>query len=357
MRWQMLTQKYNPRSLSDIAGNSEAISLLRRWASSWEAKNPASKSVFLYGSPGNGKTSCAIALANDFNWETLEINASDKRNATEIVKILSHAIYFKPWKTRTLIIIDEADYLTKGALHALESLIDESVNPIIIISNDQYAINKVTDYFKTNSLMINFRKLDSKTMLKVLSNIAQSECLSIPDLNKLIDYSSGDLRYAINNIDNIDVPPKELTDNIFSVVHKIFAGNWDGDISDVDFEFLWKVIKYNMPNFYNDIYGINVYEWLSNIDLIMDKVYTNYGGKLSYRFWRYIITSLKMLPPHQKTSKIEIPKFESYVNIQESDVDKLAPRFHMSKSKTYKTLKEFPFLLNPPKRKTYKTLI
>lgn len=348
----MMAEKYRPSHLSELVGQSENVNLLRRWAKSWEDNNPAYKSVFIYGSPGVGKTAAAHALANDFNWEILEINASDQRNSIQLKNKIGHAIYFKPWQTRCLIIIDEADNITKKGFQILAELIQESVNPVIVICNDEYAVKRATDYFRENSLMLLFRKLRDNDLRNVITTISDKESIQVPDIDKLIKASSGDLRYALNNL-TTEVEIKETTDNTFSVVHDIFAGGWNGDISDVDFEFLWKVIKYNMPGFYDDIYGQNVYEFISDVDRIMDSIYRNYQGTESYRFWGYLISILKLLPRHQKTQRIDVPKSFNERNrtISKANINDntkiVAQNVHMGVINAYRMLQEFPDLTKP----------
>ena len=92
------TAKYRPKNLDEIVGNERAITALRNWARIWkEGGMPKKRAVVLSGKPGTGKTSSALALANDFGWITIELNASDARNAetikktnTENMRIITH---------------------------------------------------------------------------------------------------------------------------------------------------------------------------------------------------------------------------------------------------------------------------
>ena len=72
-------EKYRPKNLSEIIGNTKTITELKNWATSWGGKM-TKKGIILSGPPGCGKTSAAIALANDMNWEIIELNASDARS-------------------------------------------------------------------------------------------------------------------------------------------------------------------------------------------------------------------------------------------------------------------------------------
>ena len=76
-------EKYRPKNLSEIIGNTRTITELKNWAISWGGKM-IKKGVILSGPPGCGKTSAAIALANEMGWEIIELNASDARSGNVI---------------------------------------------------------------------------------------------------------------------------------------------------------------------------------------------------------------------------------------------------------------------------------
>ena len=119
MNW---TEKYRPSSLKEVIGNKAAKEALLKWAREWQEGKPSKKAAILYGKPGVGKTTSAYALARDFGWEVIELNASDERNREIIKKIaLTGAIHevlsidgkyiTSKEGARKLIILDEADNL------------------------------------------------------------------------------------------------------------------------------------------------------------------------------------------------------------------------------------------------------
>ena len=303
----MLTEIYKPKHLDEIRGQN--LYELKVWAETW---NPSSiKCAFLYGDSGTGKTSSCFALANDNNWELLECNCSEFRNPKDILENIKHAIVNNPFKSRTLILLDEVDGLSKKAFTILENLIERSVNPIILTANDEYAIRKVTKYFKNYSLMVHFKNINDEVVKQVVQEIANKESCAIQDLNNLIKASHGDLRFAINNIKTSNqVEARHESKDIYNVVADIFRGNWDGDITGVDIEFIWYSVRSNIYNFYDRIYDYTVPDFIDRVDKLFEHIYKELPtqGKRAFRYWPYIINMLKLMPYHDKTARIEIPK-------------------------------------------------
>jgi replication factor C large subunit len=85
------TEKYRPASLSLVLGNGKAVEELRAWAESWEIGRPITGAAILYGPAGTGKTSAALALAAEKDWDYIEMNASDARTAGMIQRIAGPA--------------------------------------------------------------------------------------------------------------------------------------------------------------------------------------------------------------------------------------------------------------------------
>jgi len=81
------------------------------------------RAALLYGPPGVGKTSAALALAADLGWTVVEMNASDARNESAIEHVAGRASIThtlgEPVRgggpRRALIVLDEADSLSGRA--------------------------------------------------------------------------------------------------------------------------------------------------------------------------------------------------------------------------------------------------
>ncbi|MBN1678315.1 MAG: replication factor C large subunit [Candidatus Thermoplasmatota archaeon] len=222
------TEKYRPRSLDDVAGNETAIKTIRRWAESWKKGAPRYKAIVLRGEPGIGKTSAALALANDMGWDFIEMNASDHRNAASIKKIAGAGSRAQTFTSngeflsssegrRKLVIIDEADNLFGredfGGAKAIVETVRESAHPIVLIVNDYYELTRKASAIKTLADKAVFRRLDKESTIKVLRAIADSERISVRGdvFARIADNCGGDLRAAINDLQMIAEGRSEIS--------------------------------------------------------------------------------------------------------------------------------------------------
>ena len=238
------TEQYRPRSLSEIRGQDAALSAMQQWARSWERGNPKKKALLLHGPAGTGKTASASALGKDMGWDSLEINASDRRSQLSLEETI------KSSRTRynlltgpglRLYIIDEVDGLSgsqdRGGVRAISQMISKSVNPIILICNDYYSAKLRS--LRRVATGVQFSKPRKASVQAVLSEICRREGVT-PDLlalNHISEKADGDIRSAINDLEAISmsgrvsredlkVPGYRKTDsNIHRVLDLIFEGS------------------------------------------------------------------------------------------------------------------------------------
>ena len=144
------TEKYRPTRLEEVVGNPAAIADLRRWADGWARGRPAKRAVILQGDAGVGKTSAALALAQEMGWALIEMNASDSRNADAIEKVATRGSVLQTFSPtgeflraeqggRKLILLDDADNAfgreDHGGTAALVNLIQNRRQPVVLIVN------------------------------------------------------------------------------------------------------------------------------------------------------------------------------------------------------------------------------
>jgi len=225
---QSWTEKYRPKSLSDILGNATAIKDLREWAESWNHGKPEKKAAILAGKPGTGKTSAALALAEDMHWQVIEMNASDARNAEAVRKVATRGARFQTFLSdgsyvkaeeggRKLIILDEADNLfgneDRGGIGAIAETTQKTGQPIILIANDLYELTRRSSSLKRLCKTIKFQRLHISSIKSALKRICKSEGIAVDDetLEHIAGKAQGDLRSAINDLQSIAEGKTEIT--------------------------------------------------------------------------------------------------------------------------------------------------
>lgn len=213
-------ESYRPRSLSEIIGNSHAIDQLRSWAESWAKGKPKKKGLIMIGDPGIGKTSAALALAADFGWDVVELNASDSRNAEAVDRIVGHGSRADSFSSDgsyrsiaegrlKLIVFDEADNLfgnqDKGGARSIVQALRETAQPIVLIVNDYYELTRKASGIKQLALTIRFNHPSAQEVARSLERIAAKEKLDIsPDtIQRIATNAGGDIRAAVNDLQSI----------------------------------------------------------------------------------------------------------------------------------------------------------
>lgn len=297
------TEKYRPRTLSDVVGNDAAVKALRQWA---ETFGSGKRAVILYGSPGVGKTSAALALANDKDWEYIEMNASDQRNKAVVQQIAGSAAKagtFEGIGGRRLIVLDEADNLSgnqdRGGESAILNVIKTTDQPIILIANDLYALSKP---LRDATLTIQFRSILSTSIAKVLRRVCSEEKIKCdPDALMKIAERTSDLRSAINDLQaaaqgktevtlaDVATGERDVPETIFKVMGLIFRGkdmrealNATYDL-DENPEDLIGWVDENLPREYTDDDLERGFEVLSKADVYLGRV----RRRMDYGMWRY----------------------------------------------------------------------
>ncbi|MBD3262849.1 replication factor C large subunit [Candidatus Woesearchaeota archaeon] len=298
------TKKYQPKKLSDIAGQTKAV---------WQTKSfinkfPKTKktAILLHGQAGVGKTSIVQALASESNTELIELNASDFRNKAGVLSRLEpatqQASLFGGGK---IILIDEIDGLAgnkdRGGIAAIINVIKNTKFPIICTANDPY-IQKLKTLRKYCEL-IKLNKVRTSTITKFLKNICKSEKIKYEEkaLKKLATAADGDLRAAINdlqmiadqkrniNLQDIILWGREKEENVFNILKLVFksfdieqaleaANNFDGDLDTL---ILW--LDENIPKEYKKRSELaESYNYLSRADIFLRRI-------MRWQHWRFLL--------------------------------------------------------------------
>jgi replication factor C large subunit len=351
--------------------------------------------VLLEGPPGIGKTSIVYALANDFNMEVVETNASDTRTRDALEKKLKETtksrgiMDFIVESKEKLILIDEIDGIygvqDRGAIPTVIDLIQNTQFPIIMCSNE-YKTNLQTLYNKIKRYEVH--ALPKKEVIKIAHNIIKKEkitTLKDEDLELIIDKNNGDLRGVINDIQGIgqgkiEGDVKELIkslrrdslEEIFTLIRDLFkvsslreARNLTNK-SDVDYNFLYKWINENLLTFIKSNKElINAFENLSLADEIFGRIRTTqYWGLLPYFFDLFaggVALSRTETPVSKGFQRVVFPRYASgryfsLTNVEKEFVEKVRNKYEISEIDFIQDLLPFLKILSGSSRKQLKNV-
>ena len=381
-----LIEKYRARKFDDIKGQDTAIQEIRNFFRTF----PRKRALILSGPVGTGKTSLAISLANEFNLELFELNASDLRNRSKLEEVLRPSIEQQSlFKKGKLILMDEADGITgtdRGGLPELIALIAKTSFPIIITANDIY--DKEFSLLRQKCQLLNMKELKQSIISDVLKDIIRKEKKKIKEetIELISKKSKGDVRAALNDlqtllnlgedvlisefankdniiseIETIEISEREKQESIFDALKKVFQGQTNKDTinvydptqAELDEIILW--VEENIPSEYSGKALAKAYEALSKADIFKGRIYRQ-------QYWRFLVYENFFLSAGvSAATKLKNNKFISYKRPsrilkiwlsnqrnmkKKAIVKKYSEHTHMSKAKAMKENFLLPFIIN-----------
>eukprot|EP01086_Lenisia_limosa_P006166 TRINITY_DN24812_c0_g1_i1.p1 TRINITY_DN24812_c0_g1~~TRINITY_DN24812_c0_g1_i1.p1 ORF type:complete len:351 (-),score=68.81 TRINITY_DN24812_c0_g1_i1:77-1129(-) len=254
---KLWVEKHRPKNVDEIAHQKEVVAALK---SALESDNLPH--LLFYGPPGTGKTSAILAIARQLYGpellpeRVLELNASDERGIAVVrtrVKQFAQlackkAVKGHPCPPYKLIILDEADMMTRDAQAALRRIIENysSVTRFCIICN---YISRIIDPLASRCAKFRFRPLPALDMANRLTTICQLEGKSLEPqiIDRIVTVSKGDMRRAVNLLEPIATsyqnPSVEVIDDLSGMVtesrmdqlwNAILSADFDTIQTDVD---------------------------------------------------------------------------------------------------------------------------
>jgi replication factor C small subunit len=211
---EIWTEKYRPKRLEDVIGQQQIVKRLISYVKSGNLPH-----LLFSGSPGVGKTACAVAIAREMygdTWQSnfTELNASDERGIDVVrtsIKSFARTAPLGEAKFK-IIFLDEADALTSDAQSALRRTMERYAATCRFIISCNYS-SKIIEPIQSRCAVYRFAPLTAKDIEEGLHRIAKHEGLKIEKdgMQALIYVAKGDMRRAINTLQSAASITKDIT--------------------------------------------------------------------------------------------------------------------------------------------------
>ena len=229
-----LAFRVRPTKLSDVLGQQHILGEDKFITNM--INNNTICSMILYGKPGTGKTTIATIIANTLNIKFKMLNA-----VTCSKKDIEAAIFEASLNEAFMLIIDEVHRLNKNIQDILLPHIENGT--IILIGattgNPYHSINSA---IRSRCHLVEVKPLEKQDVIIALKKALVDEkglnnqySISDESLEKLANYSSGDLRFALNKLEicaystNVDkVITIDIVDNVIKKANTTIDKNEDG---------------------------------------------------------------------------------------------------------------------------------
>ncbi|TPP57574.1 Replication factor C subunit 3 [Fasciola gigantica] len=195
-------EKYRPSSLDELISHGDISKTISRFIDQGRLPH-----LLFYGPPGTGKTSTILAACKalyapkEMSSMVLELNASDARG---IGVVREQVLSFASTKTLftgkfKLVILDEADSMTKDAQNALRRIIEKFTENTRFCLICNY-LSKIIPAIQSRCTKFRFAPVPFALMCKRLEEISALENISLADDGKkaIYRFTTGDMRKAIN---------------------------------------------------------------------------------------------------------------------------------------------------------------
>ncbi len=181
----------------------------------------------MQGPPGTGKTTSVLALAramlgDAYREAVLELNASDDRGIDVVrnkIKMFATKKVTLPPGRHKIIILDEADSMTKGAQQALRRTM-EIYSPTTRFALACNNSTKIIEPIQSRCAILRYTKLTNKEVLTRLVEVSRAEGIATDPsgLEALLFTADGDMRNALNNLQSTSAGFGLVTaDNVYKV--------------------------------------------------------------------------------------------------------------------------------------------
>jgi replication-associated recombination protein RarA len=196
-----LSEKYRPRRLSDFVGLDKPKKVLTRFAAS-----PFPNAAFLFiGPSGVGKTSMGLAFCETIKGELHHV-PSQTCNVETLENVIRQCHYVpSSGHSFHIVLVDEADKMTKAAqLHLLSKLDATAFPPSTIFIFTANSVEGLEDRFISRCMQLQFTSHGlAEPTAELLERIWQAEAGTTgerPNFLRMVRESGNNIRDAVNSL-------------------------------------------------------------------------------------------------------------------------------------------------------------
>jgi len=195
-----LAEKYRPRRLTDFVGLDKPKKVLSRFADA-----PMDAAFLFVGPSGTGKTSIALALCEAIRGELHHI-PSQQCNAAAVEEVTRFCWYHPKNGTFHVVLVDEADQMSKAAQLALLSKLDATAKaPRTIWIFTCNATDGLEPRFLSRTMQLQFSSHGiAEETSKLLERVWQSEAgdgqAETPNFLRIVRDSQNNVRDALQSL-------------------------------------------------------------------------------------------------------------------------------------------------------------
>ena len=216
--------EYRPKNFEEMIGQDAIVKTLNNAIK----KDNIPQALLFCGPRGVGKTSCARILAKtinnleeEFEYNIFELDAASN-NSVEDIRNITDQIRIPPQNGRYKVyIIDEVHMLSNQAFNAfLKSLEEPPEHVVFILATTEK--NKILPTILSRCQIYDFKKVDSKSITKLLLKICKEKKIKHEDGSLLLiaERSDGSIRDSLSIFDrlvsftNSNLTLEEVTSNL-----------------------------------------------------------------------------------------------------------------------------------------------
>jgi len=189
-------EKYRPVQIDNYVGNEDIISKVKVYIENGDIPH-----LLLYGVAGTGKTTIAKLITHNIDCDVMYVNASDERGIDTIRdKIRTFASTMGFSSGGKIIILDEADYLTRDAQAALRNTMETFSKNTRFILTCNY-VEKIIDPIQSRCQVFAVHPPSKKDVAVRLVDILKEENVEfgMDDVATCVNSGYPDIRRVLNS--------------------------------------------------------------------------------------------------------------------------------------------------------------